>query len=140
MSNIFAYLLLWWLGSVLYRIWWKLNKINPIYAIVVMWISMAIIGVILMMLNNIKFTNIFWSFSAMSWIAIMACWSILGTLVLMYAMQDNIAVSNFFPSYQIVSLVMVTIVWILLFQEKISLYQFIGIVLSFVSIWLIMKK
>ena len=140
MSKILIYLLLWWFASVLYRVWSKLNKIDPIYAIAIMWIGMTIIGWILIMINNTKITNVFWSLSEISGIAIMIIWSILGTLVLMYAMQDNIPLSIFLPIYQIVSLIMVTTVGILFFQEKINLYQTIWILLSFVSIWLIMKK
>jgi drug/metabolite transporter (DMT)-like permease len=134
------YLLLGWLASVLYRSGAKINKINPIYSIVIIWWWLLIIWITLMLYNNIKFTNIFSSFSEISGILILSVWSVLGTLIIMYAMQDNIPMASFLPLYQIFSLIMVTLVGILVFREKINLYQSIWIILSLISIWLIMKK
>lgn len=138
--NILTYLLLWWIWSVLYRVWWKLNKINPIYGIVIFGISITLLWLLFMFVTNTKFTNPFVSWSSIWWILIMALWSILWTIMLMYAMQDNISVSTFLPMYQITSLIMVTIVGILFFKEKMSLHQLLWIILSFIAIWLIMKK
>lgn len=140
MEKIIFYILLGWLWSVLFRTGAKFNKIDPIYSIVITGAWLVIIGLLLMLYYDTKFTNVFGSFSEVMWVSMIALWSVVGTLVLIKAMQDNIPMSTFLPLYQVVSLLAVTVAGIFFFKEKLNMYQTIGILLSFVSIWLIMKK
>lgn len=140
MDKTLIYLFLGGLASVLYRSGAKINKLDPIFSIVIMWWWFLIIGIVLMFYKNIKFTNVFSSFSELSGMFILVMWSVIGTLVIIYAMQDNIPMATFLPMYQISSLVMVTLTGFLLFKEKVTPHQMLWIVLSLIAIWLILKR
>ena len=126
------------IASIMFRIWFKWNKIDPIRSILIMWIWMTIIWIIAIIITKKyeeipKINNIYY-------LAISIIWSCIWSISIMLAMQNWINMNIFTPLQNVFTIIAVAGIGYIFWDEKLNYIQIWWILFSAIWIYMLLQK
>lgn len=120
---LITFLATWVFASIIFRIWFKWNKIDPIWSILIMWIWMIVIWWAAILITKRyesipKIDNIYY-------LILSIVWSCMWSISIMLAMQNNINMNIFTPLQNVFTIIAVAVVWYMFWNESLNYIQII---------------
>lgn len=120
-----------------YRVWFKFIKVQPYEALFWLWIFTALIGGIIIFFLKWELFSIFTDKLSLIWVLISSFSLVSSSCLIIIAFQRWFRVSIFSPAYVAFSIVVIVLIWKLIFKEKISFQNIIGLILVIIAIFLL---